>query len=55
MEAVKTWLTEKENIKRVPFEEAYLVLQQLSDKNIGVRGSNFFIVTYSLLGTVKKL
>lgn len=54
MNAVKKWLSDEDHIHRVPFKEAYLVLQQLSENEIGIRGSNIFILTYSLLGTVSR-
>lgn len=53
MEAAKTWLVQKDNIKAVPFEEAYLVLHEVVTKDIGMRGSDYFTVTFELVAEVK--
>lgn len=52
MGAAKIWLMKKDNIKSVPFDEAYLVYQDSIAKNIGMRGSDYFTVTFGTISVV---
>lgn len=53
MSVLKTWLSVDENRRDVPLDELQLVLQELALKDdVGIRGSNVFTITYSLVVNV---
>ncbi len=52
MERVKGWISFGDNRKRVPVDEFSIVLHEMLAKDIGIRGSNVFTITYSLLAVV---
>lgn len=53
MSVLKTWLSVDENRRDVPLDELQLVLQELALKDdVGIRGSNVFTITYSLVANV---
>ncbi|CAL8072522.1 unnamed protein product [Orchesella dallaii] len=49
LENVKLWFYRGENRKTVPSDELNLVLHEMIAKDIGIRGSNIFTITYSFL------
>ncbi|CAL8072524.1 unnamed protein product [Orchesella dallaii] len=49
LENVKLWFYRGENRKTVPSDEFNLILHEMIAKDIGIRGSNIFTITYSFL------
>jgi len=52
MEAIKSWLTNDKNRKTVPFDEMQIVLHEQLCNTVGIRGSNVFTITYSVVANV---
>lgn len=52
METIKLWLTRNNNAKNVPSDEVSLVLHEMVIKDIGIRGSDLFTITFSLVAKV---
>lgn len=52
MSAVKLWLAKDENRRNVPKDHLNIILGQLAAKDVGIRGSNIFTITYPLLWSV---
>ncbi|CAL8110853.1 unnamed protein product [Orchesella dallaii] len=49
MDSLKGWLSNDENRRNVPLDELNVVLHELQTTVIGIRGSNIFTITYSLV------
>ncbi|CAL8072516.1 unnamed protein product [Orchesella dallaii] len=52
MVAIKSWLANDENRKKVPYDEMQIVLYDLLTNEVGIRGSNVFTITYSLVANI---
>lgn len=52
MEKAKLWISWNKNRYKVPVEDMNLVLHEMIAKDIGLRGSNVFTVTYPFLAAV---
>ncbi|CAL8072528.1 unnamed protein product [Orchesella dallaii] len=51
LESLKLWLSEEGNRIKIPEDEFNMVLHEMMAKDIGIKGSNVFTITYSFLAT----
>lgn len=52
LEILKTWLAKDENRENVPLDQLEIVMGELRNRDVGIRGSNIFTITYPLLWNV---
>ncbi len=53
LESIKTWVVEDGNRLMTPTHDLDLVLHEMLAKDIGVRGSTVFTITYPLFASVR--
>ncbi|CAL8072398.1 unnamed protein product [Orchesella dallaii] len=52
MESFKVWLSNDGNRKHAPYDQMFIVLNDVNTATIGIRGSNIFTISHSLLWNV---
>ncbi|CAL8072518.1 unnamed protein product [Orchesella dallaii] len=55
LETIKLWLKKGDNAKKVPSDELNLVLHEIIAKDIGIRGSDIFTLTYDVVAAILSL
>lgn len=51
---LKKWLGQDENRIDIPIDQLQVVIEELRSHDVGIRGSNTFTITYSLLWNVRQ-
>ncbi len=52
MESIRSFITTNKNRNEVKAQEMALVMHEIVAKDIGIRGSNVFTITYSFIAAV---
>ncbi len=52
MSVLENWLSDDKNRRSVPTDEWQIVLKELVCKDVGVKGSNVFTITYPVVASV---
>lgn len=55
MDSLNRWLSHDVNRKDIPMDQLNIILSELHERVIGIRGSNVFTVTYCVLWNVHML
>ena len=53
MEALRGWLAKDENRRSLNSSDLQFVLDMLNNKTIGIKGSDIFSISWSLISTVR--
>ncbi len=53
MDSLNRWLSHDVNRKEIPMDQMNIILSELHERVIGIRGSNVFTITYYVLWNVR--